>query len=56
MKGHSATTKQCKDGRVDSLQTLHNLEEGLVPAHNFRVNFLLILAAPHILVPYYLRR
>ncbi|XP_057805703.1 uncharacterized protein LOC131020718 [Salvia miltiorrhiza] len=26
-KGHSVTTKQSKDGRVDSLQTLHNLEE-----------------------------
>lgn len=26
-KGHSVTTKQCSDGRVDSLQTLHNLEQ-----------------------------
>ncbi|KAH6813127.1 hypothetical protein C2S51_022145 [Perilla frutescens var. frutescens] len=26
-KGHSVTTKQSKDGRMDSLQTLHNLEE-----------------------------
>lgn len=30
MKGHSVTTKQCSDGRVDSLQTLHNLEQGLI--------------------------
>ncbi|KAL0347880.1 UNVERIFIED_CONTAM: hypothetical protein Scaly_1804000 [Sesamum calycinum] len=30
-KGHSVTTKQCSDGRVDSLQTLHNLNEDELP-------------------------
>ncbi|KAL0373531.1 UNVERIFIED_CONTAM: hypothetical protein Sradi_3268800 [Sesamum radiatum] len=31
-KGHSVTTKQCSDGRVDSLQTLHNLNEDELPS------------------------
>ncbi|KAL1540110.1 hypothetical protein AAHA92_24516 [Salvia divinorum] len=39
-KGHSVTTKQSKDGRVDSLQTLHNLEEDELPGfeQNWKTN------------------
>lgn len=46
IKGHSVTTKQSKDGGVDSLQTLHNLEEGLVPSHNVIGKFVLDVVDP----------
>lgn len=29
LQGHSVTTKRTSDGKVDTLQTLHNLNEGL---------------------------
>lgn len=29
LQGHSVTTKHTSDGKVDTLQTLHNLNEGL---------------------------
>ncbi|KAI3449122.1 hypothetical protein Pfo_005787 [Paulownia fortunei] len=39
-KGHSVTTKQCSDGRVDSLQTLHNLHEDELTGfeENWKIN------------------
>lgn len=54
IKGHSVTTKQSKDGRVDSLQTLHNLEEGLVPFHSVIGKFMLDVVDPQHFVPYIL--
>ena len=37
MQGHSVTKKLNSDGKVDTLQTLHNLNEGL-----FLLSFMII--------------
>ncbi|KAL6557237.1 hypothetical protein OROMI_017587 [Orobanche minor] len=39
-KGHSVTTKQFSDGKVDSMQTLHNLQEDELSVfqENWKVN------------------